>query len=729
MRVVPGLKYSVSEDLGALEPAELIKRAWRALRGNAWIVAACVAVFVILGGLYTQAQAPFYGARASIIIDPRVGEDITNAPQAATVLLADDLVVDSEIAVLASRDLLGGVVDRLDLVTPTRVQMMEAALAEGLPAPDEAAIRRQAIDDLSDSVTVSRDGTTYVLRIFARADSPERAAAIANAIADVYFEERAAVQLDRIKSSRDYIQSRLGALSLEVMTAEKRVEDYKYENAIQDDSESRQGPLYQEMAENEAALIRARGTIGAAQTEIGTLDQALARIAAAPEGSRGSAAAAESGLVAALGGEINPLSNRVVDELRQLRDQRAVNVSILEGQITSLDKRNTELRDEIARIVSSQVELRELTRNATALKTQYESLLANYEDAQTDAGFHRSNARVIERAVEPTAPGNPSGKLVIVAAALGGILVGFGLVFLREQMDDTVRSSDDVARRLGSLYLGPFPRLSRRETLARAPKQDPAGDPLDARARLGLGRLSFVRSNPLSLAAETLRRTLIEIETSGARTGRPLWVAVLSAFPGEGKTTFAANLAFLAAQQGLRVVLVDGDLRNQSLSAALHPVAAAEPVALDRNGALALTPLSDRLALASLAHLDQDEAARTLVRLDEHLAAAGRTPDLLVFDTPPLAYIPDSLLLMDRLDVAALVVRWGRTTVSDLKRVLPRSGRLAEKIVGVSLTQMTPRQIRRYEAVSMKGYYGRYDRPRPAAELPAVRKAAGAAHP
>ncbi len=707
MKAIRGVRYEASQDLASLDPAELVRRALRSVRRNLPILAACVLGFMLLGGLYSLLQTPFYSARASIIIDPRVGEDIVDAPQASTVLLADALVVDSEVEVLSSRDLLGTVATRLDLLTPMRQEMAADAEA-GEPAPSDAAVLQATIDDLADNITISREGTTYVLRIDAKADTPEMAAAIANTIADVYFETRADVVLGRLKTSRDYIETRLGELSNQVMAAEKKVEDYKYQNDIQDDSENRQGPMYQELADNETAIIAARSDISTARTEIATIERALSLIAETPEGRQGGVLAAQSQLITALGGE-GKIKSRIVDELNRLRDVREANIAIGEGKLAALAQANRDLKDSIAKIMSSQVELRELSRSANAVKAQYEALLANYEEAQTEAGFHRSNARIIERATAPTDPSNPSAKLVLAATMLGGLLVGLGLVFLREQVNDTVRSSDDVSSRLGSLYLGAFPRLSRREVLAVAPGESHG----DRRARYQLGLLTFASASPFSLAGETLRRTIIEMRMQTPPGDRPLRMAAISAFPGEGKTTFAANLAFFLAAQGNRVALIDGDLRNQSATVQLARVGEGAPaVPLNASGSLALRQLTATLHLVSLADPTGFEAAeQDLVAADALLLEAGLALDTIIVDTPPLAFIPDSLSLSPHLDAAVLVVRWGRTAVADLKRVLPRSGALADKIIGVCLTQMTPRQLRRYESVSMEGYYGRYDRP------------------
>ena len=634
--------------LASLDLAELFRRTRSALGRNLWLILAAGLAFASLAAVLVNLQAPYYVARASLIIDPRVDESM-GAVQAPTILLADALVVDSQVEVLRSEQIMQRVAARLDLASAASARLA----AEHAAVPDSATLAQDVHRGLARSLDIEREGTTYVVRIAATSAAPAAAADLANAVADEYLAAQIETQAGQAEQAAAWLADQVQGMSLKVRAAETAVERFLYANDIPD--ENTQGAVEDELSAAEARLIAVRGDLRAARAEIDTIDRALAE---------DGPVAFRAQLVSALGGPADLRTTQIEAELVRLREARQARIDIARTELASLEAKAAELKGELADVAQKQVRLRELRREATAMQTQYESLLARFEESRGEGAFFRSNARVIERAVPPADPANPSAPLTVIAAALGGMIVGLGLTFLREQLDDRLRRSDDVVEQLGVPYLGAVPLLGRRDA-----RHLPAGlatraDRLSARQRREIARLSRVSIAPHSLLAEPFRRTLYALRTR--RRAGPQVVAVVSAVSGEGKSFFASNLAFLAARQGQRVLLIDGDLRNPHLSRSFAPLFP-DPPADVASPAMSIAELAENLLLMYLRDsLQLDEAERQI------LAQGAAGVDLVIMDTAPMAYVADTLSLSSIADAAVLVVDWRRTSATTVRRTLRR---------------------------------------------------------
>lgn len=670
--------------LASLDLAELFRRGRSALRRNLGLILATGVLFATVGATLVNMQAPYYLARASIIIDPRIDEEM-EAAQAPTVLLADALVVDSQVEVLRSEQVLQRAIASLDLVAEARDRLV----AEHLPVPDPRTLAQDVAARLAGNLDIEREGTTYVVRITARAGEAEAAARIANAIADEYLASQIETLAAQAEQAGNWLQSQLRGMSAKVRTAETEVERFLYANDIP--AEDTRGAVEDELAAAEARMIAVGGDLRGALTELGAIDRALA--------DRKGSVAFRSQLVATLGGPADLRTTQIGTELARLREARQARIDLGEAEMASLGAKTTELKGTLADVAEKQVRLRELRRTAAAMQTQYESLLARFEASQGEGRFVRSNARVIERAVPPAGPANPSAPLTVAAAALGGLLAGLGLTFLREQLDDRLRRSDDVVEQLGVPYLGAVPLLGRRDARVLPPELVPRLAHLTAAERREISRLGHVASAPYSVAAEPFRRTAHELR-SRPRADRHV-VAVVSALSGEGKSFFAANLAFFLARQGCRVLLVDGDLRNPHLSRSFAPLLADRPP----NPEPAAMAVTDLLANLFLMHVRDpyrlDEAERQI------LAQAEAEVDYVVMDTAPLAYVSDTLSLASIADSAVLVVDWRRTPAATVRRVLKLNPPIAAKLIGACLSKTSPALLTSYEFIPANAAYYR----------------------
>jgi capsular exopolysaccharide synthesis family protein len=196
-------------------------------------------------------------------------------------------------------------------------------------------------------------------------------------------------------------------------------------------------------------------------------------------------------------------------------------------------------------------------------------------------------------------------------------------------------------------------------------------------------------------------------------------IGLISALPGEGKSTIAAALALLLARRGQRCILVDCNLRNPQLSRMLCPQAAVginevatkgvpleDAVWIDPSTGLRCLPAA---AHPNLAPADIDLGSDPFRALFSALRAGY---DFVVVELPPLAPISDARATAELIDAFILIVAWGETTVDVVQHALATAGSIGAKLLGAALNKVDIRQYGRYES-RLRQYYdqasfGRY---------------------
>jgi capsular exopolysaccharide synthesis family protein len=330
--------------------------------------------------------------------------------------------------------------------------------------------------------------------------------------------------------------------------------------------------------------------------------------------------------------------------------------------VHTLDQQKTEANLMSERMVQYNI----LKRDAEADKALYDGLLTKLKEAGISAALQSSNIRVVDPAMIPSYPSRPAKARNVALAFLVGLVGGIGLAILREYMDNTVKTPDDVETlaRLPSLAVVPaFEETHadgrRRKTLSQA-----LGNGNGHARHVELVAQHLPKSQ-MSEAFRALRTALLL-----SQAGRPPQVIlVTSALPREGKTTAAANLAVTLAQLGDRTLLIDADLRKPGvgrllnmnggkyagLSSYLAGVSSLDLVtvqhpAIPNLSAIPTGPLPPNPADLLSSH-----------RLADAIAELRTKFKFIVIDTPPVMAATDAVILSVQADGVLLVVRSGET--------------------------------------------------------------------
>jgi capsular exopolysaccharide synthesis family protein len=351
--------------------------------------------------------------------------------------------------------------------------------------------------------------------------------------------------------------------------------------------------------------------------------------------------------------------------LRTQYDAAQAQVNNLQGQVSHLtgsvlDERNREIQYNI------------LQREVDTTRTLYDALLQRYKEIGVAGGITSNNISVIDPARAPGMPSQPQPMHNLGFAGLAGLGVGVMLAFLIEAMDQAVRKPVDVESKLGLPVLGSVPLL------------DKGVMPLEA--------LTDLRS-PFSEAYHSIRSNL----AFSTKDGAPRVLAITSARPEEGKSTTSFALAQGFARVGMRVLLVDLDLRNPSQHKTIgadNRVGASSLLtgAVRLQGAVQPTDWPNLFLIPS-GPLPPSPAELLIgPRLVAFVKEASEHFDIVLLDGPPVMGLADAPLIASVATGAVLTIEAGRTSRAQARAAIKRLRQGNARIFGAILTKFDARK-------------------------------------
>jgi capsular exopolysaccharide synthesis family protein len=424
--------------------------------------------------------------------------------------------------------------------------------------------------------------------------------------------------------------------------------------------------------------------------------------------------------------EVELLSRRIVEVEGHVRAVAETYLASIGSEVTSMEGTLGEYRTRLDRIPAAEVELARLSRRPRVLSEMYGLLQTRLKEAEIAQAVEDPSVRVFDAADLPRHPVSPRRGLILGGAALLGVLLAFGLAYAREITDETVHTRGDLELAAGGVpVLTLVPRLTadhravgsgngRPRALAAGGEGAPDPRPR-ATVRPGTAAAGMVSGagglDPSSDAYDWLHTSLLfSCPEKEVRT-----ILVTSALPGDGKTTTALNFALNLAQRGLKVLLVDADLRRGGLGTVLStspgPGLAEVLVGSATLGdALRRTDAGDGAVLHYLPCGGLPRHPQQLLRSARMAAllrwGAGQF-DRVIVDTPPLNLVADAALLGNAVDGVVLVARAGVTPFGALAHVAEHLRRARMPVLGTVMNDVDFRREARYDR-SYRWYgYGR----------------------
>ena len=610
-------------------------------------------------------------------------------------------------------------------------------LAPGAAAYNEIvldiALFEKAVERLRANLSISRPNRMANV-VVARYESPDTALVheVPNQLARAFIAQRNQIKKTEARSTVEFLRTQIDTLAAQLAAAEEALRAFREgEQVISLETEA--SAQVQRLAE-----LQAQRNLYASERDAlaALLEEALRtpveegapspyrRLMGFPSLLRNQAAAEllrsltqvenERAALLRTSTERHPDVIVLTTRIREIEEQlRVIVTTYLEGlekQVAALDETLARFGSELAMIPTKEVQFARLKRQTAVLEEIYTLLQTRLKEAEIAEAVEDPTVRVVDPAIRPIKPIKPRELMNVALGAMLGLMLGVGAAFLREFMDTTVHTREDVQAVTGVPVLGLIPRIR-----ATAIGANGKGKFREARVR-SVGEVRSLEAhlvtgydprNPVSEAYRSLRTNITFARLEKA----PKTLVFTSPMPGDGKSTTSANLAITLAQQGLKVLLVDADLRRGILHGVFHQerepgLANVLLEAIPIEEAVRKVRIGDRVTLDFLscgilppnpAELLGSERMRSLL---ERLEAAY---DVVILDAPPLNVVTDAALLGTNADGVIVVARAGRSEKAALSYAIEQLRNVRADVLGTVLNDIDYRRDATYY-----GKYGSY---------------------
>jgi succinoglycan biosynthesis transport protein ExoP len=750
------LQINKSSPLSNDEPMRLDLSLAEAVKSFTSIVRRQLPVFLIviscattLGLLYLLTTPSSYTAVAMMVIDSRKVPAFQQQQQAMGDMTIDTAAVATQVEILMSENVSLAVIKDLKLTEDPEFVGKGAGLVGALfnlisstfdsgTAVSEFELQRRALASFENHRKITRIPQTYVMEISFRSLDPGKAAQIANAISDAYIVDQLEAKYQSTRRASTWLQDRIKSLRADTTASAQALVEFRQKNNIFETGGKRMNE--QQLSEVTSQLILAQAATAEAKARLDRIQQVMSQNI--PDASVTDALKSEVIItlrqryleiagresiwakkygpdhLAAIGmrNQMLELRRNIADEMGKIAESYKSEYEIALTRESSIQKSlDTAVAD--TRLTNrAQVQLSELESNAQTARTMYENFLQRYMEAIQEQSFPISEARLITPAAAPSSRSHPSTLIVLAVTAAGGLMVAFGVAALREASDGVFRTGAQVEDVLHVNCIAMLPILKPVAHKTAEKQEDPAALATCRRIGRSDNLLHYVVDQPFSQFTELLRSLKVMADLNSVVEANRV-IGVTSSLPNEGKSTIAANFASMIAHAGSRVILVDADLRNPSLSRNLAPGAATGLVevaagrtalndAIWTDRATGLTFLPAGPESTKLLHPNEILASVAIKSLIDKLRGAY---DYIIVDFPPLAPVVDTRTTTRFIDSYVYVIEWGRTKIDVVEHSLSNAREVYDRLLGVVLNKANMSVLQRYERYRTTYYYRKYN--------------------
>jgi capsular exopolysaccharide synthesis family protein len=698
---------------------------FRLLRRRKFLILAVVVICTAASAVYTMHLPRRYEAVCRIDIDLNAPKSVLSSDSSDSASSSTEKKMATQLGILSSQSVAWDVIKKLRLDSrPEFTGKGVSSSKQDLNAlPD--VYRVALIRAFQGGLVVEYERGTEIAQIRYRSLSPSLSALIANTVAESYIERNLQTKYSTTLKTSTWLNSQLQSLRKQVSDAEQEFADFQAKTGLLQTSEGR-NTLSDSVNQLNTALSAAEtqrimSEISFRESAQSDPDQVM------PAGSLPTLQALRSqkaDLEAQYASDTPKYGDaypRVVQLKSQIAQvQAAIDTQIKRGrnqlaiQYQAAVKNEDKLRaavdaqkQQIFAMNEDALRYSILQRQVVSSRDLYEDLTRKLQEAEITSGLSSDTISVIDPALAPNVPAEPRRTLNLEIGFLLGLILGVAIAMLLENINTAVRSVEDVTLYSGLPLISLVPHYSIK-------REDKAGDAIAGEDRRPLTLL--ISQNMRSHFAESFRnlRSALLLSAAGAP---PQIIAVCSAWPREGKSTCAINLAVVLAQAGKRVLLVDADLKRPTLHVKLG-------LGLTKVGLSGLLTSPDHLDIHNCVHsgievptLDFLPAGLPPPSSSELLLSSKMATllgewrlryDFIVVDTAPVLAVSDTSALASLVDTIVLVVRAGETRRQSLRAVRNTLVTVRGKIAGVVLNDVKVSSDVYYDYYGGKGSYGGY---------------------
>ncbi len=673
---------------------------WRIFYKRRWLILSIVVTSVVLALLVTMMMTPLYTATVRIQIDREPPKVLEGGNVVPTEVGSNFDYLKTEYELLQSRAIAERVTSSLrlaeneDFLKPRSFPLIGAVRSLFQPphdeGPDKAALKRAAIDVVLTNLTVRPVPGSRLVDLNYTDPVPERAQRIAAAYAEAYIAANLDKRFQANAYAKTFLEDQITQLKLRLEESERKMLDFAEREQIVIVTEKAS------IAENN--LASANAALGQIISERIKNEKLWKQVADAdsmnvPQVLTNSVVdglrARRNELVAEYQQKLEifkptfpamlEISSKIKEIDRQLANEvQAIKASLKAAYETSLSQEQAmrqqveKLRAEVLDLQKRSIQYNILKREVDTNRALYNGLLQRFKEVDIAGGVGANNVFVVDRAQVPKRPSSPrKGRALLLALALG-LGIGLGTAYLLEQLDDTIRTPEEIERLAGLATLGVIPKVANDQALV----------------------ADF--ADPRSAISEAYRSlcTALQFATD---SGLPKSILITSATPSEGKTITALAIARHFATMGQKVLLVDADLRMPSLHVRLGldgsmglsdylTGACTPPEVMQRSDITNLTFMASGPLPPNAADLLGSSRVLSLLSIGLEVF------DLIVLDGPPVMGLADAQLLSSSAAATVFVVGAGQARTGVIRGALKRLQLARGVLVGAVLTKFDAKQ-------------------------------------
>lgn len=561
-----------------------------------WLILSITVVLTAIAAYIAYTTPPVYRSTAILLIDSQK-KRIVSIEEVYDVPVVNEEYFETQNQILQSRGLALRVIEQLNLADhpafdpaahesrfsfDPRRWLPEGLFSEEAQAAAEVAVvsdgERGRLNEVLgmyyDGLDVSPVPDSQLIQISFDSTDPVLAAEVPNALAEAYIERHIQSRTDITEDAVGWITERLDELRVQVKESEKALQDYRDQEKLVDVG-GVDSIAARELNEITTELVDARRDLSEARTLLNQINslkgQPIVAFGSIPAvlADTGVRAAKENQVraqsaVSELSGRYGPMHPKMIaaqtelDEANQNLTAQIRNVissvgmqyEVASDRVEELSQALAATKQDVAGINRKQATLVGLEREVANNRELYDLFMTRLKEADITSDMQSANARLVDEAAVPSDPVHPKKALIMLVTFFLGLTGSTFLAFITEALDNTLKYSADVEKKLRMPVLGVLPKV---------PGQLIGGKRRSIRYYSGHNESIFAE-NVRTIRTNTLLTSIGE---------KKKLIVVTSSIQGEGKSTVSVNLALSLGQMG-KALLIDADMRNPVVAGAFN---------------------------------------------------------------------------------------------------------------------------------------------------------------
>lgn len=700
-----------------------LKKIWHAIWSRKWGIILLVAVVAVLTLFLLSRMTPIYKAVASVLIESKGTPVLSFQPAADTPTELSEYL-QTQLSLMQSRGVAERVVRDLSLTEHPEFDLRQqpgplvdvGGLIDTLtgeePEPvTEAEVMDYATQKFMERTSVWVEGKSQLVYMSVSMADNLTAAQATNQLAQAYIEAQLEAKVDMSMTAASWMNERLVSLRENLQASEDRLQAYLDAEGLVDlngvgtisanelsltgdrmidarrqraEAESQYRQVQSMRSQGWERLASVPAVLGHPLIQQFKADQAHARSRVEDLSRR--YGSRHPAMVSARS-DLNAATASLKQQVEQVVASIERNYQLAVANEGSLKASFDENKDRIQDISRKEFKVRDLQREVESDRALYDTFMTRLQETTATSDLSSTNARVVDAAIPPTEPSAPNKKLILVVALFLALVLGIAQAIIREILDNTFKSSEEVESKLGLPVMGIVPQVPRKLRKEVSHLFERSGDKRFCEA------VRTIRTNLLLTEASQPRQVLV----------------ITSTAPGEGKSSVSANLAFAMGQLH-RVLLIDADLRRATLDKAFD-----------------FKPGTPGLVNLIGGNAKLEDCVHTVGNVD--MIAAGAVPsnplellssprfakllevlkgryDRIIIDSPPSQAVSDAAVLSTLADAVIYVVKSDSTLIPHVQKGVSQLQNSNAPLTGVVLNHVDIEKAKKNG--QFRGYYDHY---------------------